>query len=635
MGVLLNHNTSENRHADVVLLSPPFDYPPRPSLALSLLKPHLTKAGFSSVILYPMVRMCALLGKEIIDELYASKEITLFEEYIFSGLTGKKDYSDLDEYIKLRCLRNKQMNFQRQRELMMICIKAAAKITAETAEEIASFSPKVLAATSMFTQQNASLAILKQAKERVTGLKTIMGGPNCSGQAGLALLKYYPQVDAVCFGEGDEVIVDAVNALIKDESMPYGVLRSCDVTDGQYDGKPVPFRLTKDLNKCLIPDYDDFLPYIEQIPEVVRMWFFAKVKPEEFTIMMEGSRGCWWGQKHPCTFCTLNGEKNVYRTKTPQRVFDEMISLAKKYQGANRIEFTDNVISGDLIRDLPNLMQNVRGIKTVAEVKPSLTEEQVFALRAAGFAAVQTGIESLNGHLIRLMGKGNTPVGHIAFLKACRRSGLSLIWNVLYRIPGENAEDYEMLCSLFPLLHHLPPPTAYSRILFERGSCYHKHPEQYDLELDPDLYYRYVFGEDKEITGAMALYYEVSGGPYKEKFLDMIPLYNQMIRTVLEWRRVYWQEGGCHLIMSDRNNSLVIADTRPCRKAALTFLSGLDRELCLMCDRGMLRETVEERLADRFTPEMIDQSIQYLKGMYYMVEIEGRLLALPTINAEL
>ena len=116
---------------------------------------------------------------------------------------------------------------------MLFCIKAATKITAETAEEIASFSPKILAATSMFTQQNASLAILKQAKERVPGLKTIMGSPNCSGRAGLALLKYFPQVDVVCFGEGDDVIVDAVNALIEDTPMPYGVLRTGDVTAGK------------------------------------------------------------------------------------------------------------------------------------------------------------------------------------------------------------------------------------------------------------------------------------------------------------------------------------------------------------------------------------------------------------------
>lgn len=628
-------NLAENRHADVVLLSAPFDYPPRPSLALSLLKPHLTKAGFSSVTLYPMVRLCSMIGTEILDELYNTKDPTFFEEYIFSGLTGKKDYSDLNEFVKENCIRHRSMKYPRRLELINICIEAAAKITAETAEEIASYSPRVLAATSMFYQQNASLAILKQAKERMPGLKTIMGGPNCSGKAGLALLKYYPQVDAVCFGEGDEGFAEAVNALISGAPLPYGFLRAADVADGQYDGKAAPYRLTKDLNECLFPDYDDFLPYIEQIPEVTRKRSFGRLKPEEFTIMMEGSRGCWWGQRHPCTFCTLNGEKNVYRTKTPRRVFDEMITLAKKYQGACRIEFTDNVISGDLIRDLPNLMQNARGIKAVAEVKPSLTEEQVFALREAGFFAVQTGIESLNGHLIRLMGKGNTPVGHIAFLKACRRSGLSLIWNMLYQIPGENAEDYEMLCALFPLLHHLPPPTAYSRILFERGSCYQLHPEKYDLELEPDPYYRFIYGDNEDISRSMALYYEVSGGPVKEKFVSMIPWYGQMIRQMLEWNRTYKRDGGCHLIMSDREKYLIIADTRPCRKAALTMLSGADRELCLMCDRGLLRETAEERLAGRFSPETIDQAIQYLKNMYYMVEIEGRLLALPTINAEL
>ena len=42
-----------------------------------------------------------------------------------------------------------------------------------------------------------------------------------------------------------------------------------------------------------------------------------------YALYLEGSRGCWWGQKHPCSFCGLNGRKNVYRYKSAGRLYEE------------------------------------------------------------------------------------------------------------------------------------------------------------------------------------------------------------------------------------------------------------------------------------------------------------------------
>ena len=38
------------------------------------------------------------------------------------------------------------------------------------------------------------------------------------------------------------------------------------------------------------------------------------------TLFLEGSRGCWWGEKHACAFCGLNGRVNVYREKSPEKL---------------------------------------------------------------------------------------------------------------------------------------------------------------------------------------------------------------------------------------------------------------------------------------------------------------------------
>ena len=56
-------------------------------------------------------------------------------------------------------------------------------------------------------------------------------------------------------------------------------------------------RLTKDLDKLPYPDYDDYVLTQKQLNLVF---------PGDPALHIEGSRGCWWGQKHQCTFCGLN-----------------------------------------------------------------------------------------------------------------------------------------------------------------------------------------------------------------------------------------------------------------------------------------------------------------------------------------
>ena len=58
----LHKNPSEEERLDVVLLSPPYDFPPRPSIALSIFRQCLNEAGMRSRVLYPMFRLSHLLG---------------------------------------------------------------------------------------------------------------------------------------------------------------------------------------------------------------------------------------------------------------------------------------------------------------------------------------------------------------------------------------------------------------------------------------------------------------------------------------------------------------------------------------------------------------------------------------------
>ncbi len=615
---------------DVVLLSAPYDFPPRPSLALSLFKPLLTRAGISSRTLYPMVRMSELMGPDLLSYFDSIRAVTLFEEVLFADLTGTGQRTDLEGYTALVCSRVPEIEPGRFLAAMRRGTEAARQIVEETAREICALSPSVLAASSLFAQQNASLAILRRVRDLCPGIRTLMGGPNCAGEAGRALLKWFPQVDTVFFGEGDEVFPEAVLALKNGGPLPYGVLRKCDLP--LYENRELPYRLTRDMDTVPVPDFDDFLACAKTVPaELLPVMHQEGRKELGMTLLIEGSRGCWWGEKHPCTFCALNGEKNVYRTKTVGRIFEELMAQTRRYR-TGAVEFTDNVLPRDAVnRLLPMMQASGRSFTAMGEVKPDLTQEDLFSLRRAGFRYVQPGLESLNDHIIRLMGKGSTAAGHIAFLKYCRRSGMVPLWNFLYRVPGEKEEDYKELSRLIPLLHHLPAPTGFSRVFFERGSCYVLHPERYGLRLSPDRYYRYAFGDNGEIVRAFALYYEDTGGEAMETFRALQPCYQRLVEQIRQWQDVHSRREGCHLLMQDRGDYLVVRDTRPCRKAPMLFLTGAARELCLACDSGMKVTAVHKHLAGTYSPEDIQGAARFLEDYGFLVRLGERYLSLPTL----
>ena len=45
----------------------------------------------------------------------------------------------------------------------------------------------------------------------------------------------------------------------------------------------------------------------------------------------ESSRGCWWGQKHHCTFCGISDPAITFRAKSPERVIEDLEILTARH----------------------------------------------------------------------------------------------------------------------------------------------------------------------------------------------------------------------------------------------------------------------------------------------------------------
>ena len=628
---LKSESMNTNGSTEVVLLSPPYDFPPRPSIALSLFKSCLSKAGIQSKTLYTMFRMSELMGEDNIRALINMPPKAMCEEYIFSGLNGLENKLGLEDYITFVCsLRD--MDKQWLKGVLQEAISAARQIVEETAQEIVAISPRVLAVSSVFFQLNASIAIIKRVKELSPDIKTLIGGPNCMGEAGVTILRYFPAVDAVFFGEGDEVFAEAVRALEDDGPLPYGVLRREDIS-ASGEGFVPPFRLTQDMNKVPMADYSDFFVYLKRVPDDMKSLFRLGIYGPnlELMLLIEGSRGCWWGQKRPCSFCALNGVKNVYRKKDPERIFKELTELVEKYN-TPYVEFTDNVLPTEAVKELLPLMESSpHKFVAFAEVKPIFNETEIFAFRRAGFIALQAGIETLNDHLLKLLNKGGSTVNNICFLKNIRHAGIKLYWNMLFRIPGEQIEDYEEMISLMPLLYHLPPPTGYTEIVYERRGAYIANQESYGIKAVPMAGYRYLYGDNEDIIDGLAMHYDDAGKEEQRMCAETRHLYDPLADIITEWSTLFRRKESCHLLMEPSGEHLVMTDTRPCRRMTICFLKGIAKKVCLLCNvpkafDALFQEIREE--GENCEKEELLDCLNYLIENRYLVHISGKYLTL-------
>ncbi|TDD63708.1 RiPP maturation radical SAM C-methyltransferase [Actinomadura rubrisoli] len=355
----------------------------------------------------------------------------------------------------------------------------APAFIAELAGRIADSAPDVVGFTSTFQQNVAALSAARQIKRLRPETVTVFGGASCDGPQGAALHRNFPFVDFVLRGEGE---VAFPRFLVADDvaAIPGLVWR-----DGS--GASVANAMSArplSPSEIVVPDYDDY--FQRYASSTARLWADPR-------LVLESSRGCWWGEKHHCTFCGLNGSFMEFRSKSPQRFLDELIGLAERHQVLD-VFMVDNILDmGYLTSVLPGLAAADYDFRMFYEVKANLQRSQVQALADAGVVRVQAGIESLSSRVLGIMDKGVTGCQNVRMMRDSESAGVWVEWNYLYGFPGERADDYASVIEQFPALHHLPPPGMVGRLAIERFSPYFDRPELGFAELRPHSQYSMIY----------------------------------------------------------------------------------------------------------------------------------------------
>ena len=218
------------------------------------------------------------------------------------------------------------------------------------------------------------------------------------------------------------------------------------------DGHWAPQMQITDMDALPYPDMSDYFAMLARsAPGVVP------------TMLMETSRGCWWGAKPHCTFCGLNGQTMTFRSKSAGRALDEIDALTRD-NDCQLLSMVDNIMDMKYFRDLIPALADRTDIPSIFyETKSNLSRAQVRMLAKANIRILQPGVESLSDPVLKLMRKSTNALRNVQLLKWGREYGVSVEWNVLYHFPGECDADYDEMLKMMPLLTHLQPPSGLAR----------------------------------------------------------------------------------------------------------------------------------------------------------------------------
>ena len=552
-----------------------------PTIALSLLKPALTRRGISSTTHYFLIDYAERVGLRFYNSIVNHDLIPLTKlagEWIFSGALLDSSPEDVQAYVEQVLLDqdrglNRCRKVSRRRIERLVAEHAAAGAFVDFClEQLLAHKPRVVGLTSAFEQHVPSLALAKRIKAAAPDTFIVLGGANCEGPMGAETVRRFPFVDATLSGEGDLMFPELVSRLLAGRSIDDlpGIRTRAKVerefAAGHFDNTPPIL----DLDALPEPDYEDYLQRFR------RSRFFRRWQPR---LIFETSRGCWWGERSHCTFCGLNGATMKFRSKSAERVLGELESVMTRYPGYD-LDTSDNILDlGYFESVLPELARRNVQVGLFYETKSNLKKEQVRLLRAAGITRIQPGIESLSDDVLRRVRKGVSGLQNIQLLKWCKEAGLEVAWNILCGIPGEPAAEYERMAEIVPLLTHLPPPASISRVRLDRFS-----PNFFDAErqgfrdVRPVECYRHIYRTlPAEALHNLAYYFD-----YDYRLPQEPDHYAAALDyAVYEWRDVHARSA---LFSIDSGDHLMIWDLRPVAQQFLSVLSGRERRLYLACD---------------------------------------------------
>ncbi|MBI3608957.1 MAG: B12-binding domain-containing radical SAM protein [Nitrospirae bacterium] len=326
-------------------------------------------------------------------------------------------------------------------------------------EEMTSRQPALVGLSFLSTTSYPYAKLLaRQIRAVNPTVKLAFGGVFATLNAPLVKLQC-PEVDFVCRGDGEQLILDLLECL----DDPEGVASLTWAKDGQVMNNPNR-TMERHLDQWPFPDRESLpLDFIESMPLDVP----AVLSMERFTTM-QTSRGCPW----PCVFCDIPiFNEGKWRARSPQHVVEEFKYL--QALGYGSVYFVDDhfLLQPKRIDAIcKGINENGIAIQWGCEGRVDSVAQHLFpAMAKAHCRTLMFGIESGSQKILDRLKKEQTLAEVETAVTNAKQAGIEIVHGFFtVGNPDETVEDMQ---ATFDLASKLPLDTfGFNRLCVYRGT---------------------------------------------------------------------------------------------------------------------------------------------------------------------
>ncbi|MCE5315078.1 RiPP maturation radical SAM C-methyltransferase [bacterium] len=597
-----------------LLIHMPVADPHFPNLAIELLSASARRSGYRCDVLY---------GTLFYNACLATGDVSVeFDQRVFVNARRGVDIYALAENMAAS-YHNRNLDRDALFCEALIAIDSANSCLDQCVEAVIQGNYGIVGISIGFDSQKlASLALARRIKEVNPTIRTIFGGTGCEGSMGEAIMRNFPEVDIVVQGEADTWFAALIKAINNDESL-----------DGlgsalyRYNDRICRSEFgcaTQQLDQLPVPNYDSFFAQ-----HAASHYGKISVNGIHRTVLLEASRGCWWGDRNRCMFCGNTSVLLGYRQKSPERFITEFKSVIEAAKPTH-VFLTDSILPLSYYHSvLPEIarwrQETGSDFCIVLETRSNIRRQQVALLAAAGVALIQAGIESLSSHILGLLDKGANMLQQVEALKWARSYGINCASNLIYGIPNEQVEDYESILRVIQSIHHLQPPRCI-RLHYYKFCRYGEAPEQYAIgNIRPFDADRYSFGiPDSEL---MDLCYDLEYDYLGSNAENLMAIHKRVRQAVHSWFEDFWQKKQS-LSVSTYPEATVITRGSADGIEQIIRLTGLDAQVYALSESVSSIKSIAESCGT--SVEIIHEIVSRFVDDGIALQEDGRVLALAT-----
>lgn len=588
---------------NVALVSMPWPILNRPSIQLGALKSFLkADENINVQTFHPYLEVAKLLGTDIYHFISLESWVS---EALYSAVLfpGKRDNA--------RTLVHKELkNRFNKFDFDTVCQQLEKQIN-QWIGKIDWSAFQLVGFSVCFNQLISSLTAACFLKKKYPDLPVVFGGSSCIPEMAQGLFDHF-SIDYMIGGEGEIPLFNLCQWLQgKVAEMAPGIYARKKQIKHEWNSIS-----QVDFAHLTSPDYDDYFSEMKTLyPD----------QPFIPTIPVEFSRGCWWGK---CVFCNLNLQWKGYRSKTADKMIEEINGLTQKY-GSLDFTFTDNVLP---YKDGRLFFKKCAALKKdysfFGEIRANQRGAYLQTCKKGGLDSIQVGIEAFSETLLKRLKKGVSVIENIAIMRDAAAHGVTLDGNLIIDFPGSSVKEVEETLNVLDFVLPYHPLTTASFFL-GHGSPVDYDYRQYGITaVVPHANMKKIFPQ----TILADLSCLVKG--YRGDRQQQRTIWNPVKKKVKKWQVFHGKQvKSCRplLSMRDGGDFLLIRQVTEDGEVLHHRLRGVSRFVYLSCYEintvsNILQQfaTLSEKAIVSFLNDLVNKKIMFSQDNKYLA------LAIPT-----